>query len=74
MVKKNRNFAERLRDGELLIGTLLSLPSPEIAEVLAGTGFDWLFIDAEHSAFNPQQTQGMYIIDSFIKFIHLLFL
>jgi 2-dehydro-3-deoxyglucarate aldolase/4-hydroxy-2-oxoheptanedioate aldolase len=59
MVKKNRNFAERLRDGELLIGTLLSLPSPEIAEVLAGTGFDWLFIDAEHGAFNPQQTQGM---------------
>jgi 2-keto-3-deoxy-L-rhamnonate aldolase RhmA len=59
MVIGSRNFAERLRDGELLIGTLLSLPSPEIAEMLAGMGFDWLFIDAEHGAFNPQQTQTM---------------
>ena len=59
MVKENKNFAEKLRNGELLIGTLLSLPSPEIAEMLAGTGFDWLFIDAEHGAFNPQQTQSM---------------
>ena len=55
----NKNFAEQLRNGELLIGTLLSLPSPEIAEMMAKTGFDWLFIDAEHGAFNPQQAQSM---------------
>lgn len=59
MVEKNRNFAEKLRDGDLLFGTLLSLPSPEIAEILANMGFDWLFIDAEHGAFNPQQAQSM---------------
>ena len=53
------SFAQRLRAGELLIGTMVSLPSPEIAEILAETGFDWLFIDAEHGAFNPQQTQSM---------------
>lgn len=38
----------RLQRREPLIGTLLTLPSPEIAEICAGAGFDWLFIDMEH--------------------------
>jgi len=59
MTRKIMSFAERLRKGELLIGTLISLPSPEITEILANTGYDWLFIDAEHGAFNPQQAQSM---------------
>ncbi len=58
-MKNNKAFTERLRKGDLLIGTLISLPSPEIAEILSHTGYDWLFIDAEHGAFNPQQTQPM---------------
>ena len=53
------SFAERLRKGERLIGTLVSLPSAEITEILSETGFDWLFIDAEHGAFNPQQAQTL---------------
>lgn len=44
----NNDFRKRLRDGEALYGTLLNLPSPTVAEVLAGAGFDWLFIDTEH--------------------------
>jgi 2-dehydro-3-deoxyglucarate aldolase len=59
MHQKLISFAERLRSGELLIGTLISLPSPEVTELLASSGFDWLFIDAEHGAFNPQQVQSM---------------
>lgn len=59
MAKKKKTFADNLRNGQLLIGPLVSLPSPEITEILAQTGFDWLFIDAEHGAFNPQQTQAM---------------
>lgn len=38
----------RLRGGETLLGTMLTLPSPAVAEILAGAGFDWLFIDGEH--------------------------
>lgn len=53
------NFANRLRAGEVMIGTLISLPSPEICELLGQVGYDWLFIDTEHGAFNPQQAQGM---------------
>jgi len=44
----NNEFRARLHGGETLYGTLLNLPSPAIAEVLAQSGFDWLFIDAEH--------------------------
>jgi len=42
------NFRSRLHGGETLLGTMLTLPSPAVAEILAALGFDWLFIDAEH--------------------------
>ena len=58
-MKNNKAFTDRLRNGDLLIGTLISLNSPEIVEILSHTAYDWLFIDAEHGAFNPQQTQSM---------------
>lgn len=44
----NRSFAARLRDGERLLGTIITLPSPEVAELIALCGYDWLFIDLEH--------------------------
>jgi len=58
-MKNINNFTERLRSKEILVGTLVSLPSPEVCELLASVGYDWLFIDAEHGAFNPQQAQTM---------------
>ncbi len=51
----NRGFRARLLAGDRLIGTLVSLPSPEIAELLAEVGFDWLFIDAEHGPFESER-------------------
>lgn len=41
-------FAARLKQRELLLGTMLTLPSPEIAEMISKCGFDWLFLDGEH--------------------------
>jgi len=41
-------FKKRLLAEERLIGTLVTLPSPELAEISAGAGFDWLFLDMEH--------------------------
>ena len=58
-MKNINNFTERLRSKEILVGTLVTLPSPEVCELLANVGYDWLFIDAEHGAFNPQQAQTM---------------
>lgn len=53
------NFRTRLRAGERLIGTLVTLPSPEITELYSMLGFDWLFIDAEHGAFDASTIQRM---------------
>lgn len=33
-----------------MIGVIISLPSPDIAEALSRCGFDWLFIDMEHGS------------------------
>jgi 2-dehydro-3-deoxyglucarate aldolase len=55
----NHRFREKLRAGDLLVGTLVTLPAPEIAEILAELGFDWLFIDTEHGAFDALQAQSL---------------
>jgi 4-hydroxy-2-oxoheptanedioate aldolase len=45
---KNR-FKQRLQAGETQIGLWCTLSSPYAAEAVAGSGFDWLLIDTEHS-------------------------
>lgn len=49
---KNR-FKQGLREGRWQVGLFLGLCSPISAEILAGTGFDWLLIDAEHAPNAP---------------------
>ena len=44
----NHNFRSQLRSGEILIGTMVTLPTAATAEILVDAGFDWLFIDGEH--------------------------
>ncbi len=44
------DFKARLLNRERLIGPFLTLPSPEVAEICADAGFDWLVIDMEHGA------------------------
>ena len=51
---------KRLKQGELVLGTILSLNSPDVAEILAGIGFDWLFIDAEHSTLDPHHLGAIF--------------
>jgi 4-hydroxy-2-oxoheptanedioate aldolase len=45
---KNR-FKQRLKAGESQIGLWCTLSSAYAAEAVAGSGFDWLLIDTEHS-------------------------
>lgn len=52
-------FRTRLKRKEALLGTLLTLPSPELAEVLALTGLDWLFVDMEHSTMDAAVAQAI---------------
>lgn len=43
-------FRSRLRRRERLVGTMLTVPAPALAEMCADAGFDWLFVDMEHGA------------------------
>jgi 2-keto-3-deoxy-L-rhamnonate aldolase RhmA len=49
----------RLHNKETLIGTVLTLPSPEIAELMSRIGYDWVFVDFEHSAMTTETLQRM---------------
>lgn len=42
------DFRVRLKRGDKLLGTMVTLPTAATAEILAGLGFDWLFVDGEH--------------------------
>ncbi len=42
-------FKRGLREGRQQIGLWNSIPGPVVAEMIAGTGFDWITIDTEHS-------------------------
>jgi 2-dehydro-3-deoxyglucarate aldolase len=55
------SFRERLRRGDLLVGPMVCLTSPEVVEILCGAGFDWLFLEAEHAPASPQTLQHMMI-------------
>lgn len=45
----------RLHRRKLLLGTMITLPEPATAEMLASLGFDWLFVDAEHGPLETRE-------------------
>jgi 2-keto-3-deoxy-L-rhamnonate aldolase RhmA len=51
------NFRDRVRRREMLVGPLLTLGSPEIAEIFALLGYDWLWIDLEHTPLHLERAQ-----------------
>ncbi len=53
-----KHFRKRLQQGELLVGVGVTLPSPEVSELLAEAGFDWLFLDAEHAPLEYERAAG----------------
>ena len=57
IVSMSPSLKNVLREEKPLIGTLVTTASPEIAEVLALAGFDWLFIDLEHGCLTIQDAQ-----------------
>lgn len=56
----NLQLRKRLLQGEVVLGTILSLNSPDAAEILSQIGFDWLFIDAEHSTLDPHDLKALF--------------
>lgn len=54
------NLRTKLRAGEPVFGSWINSDSPVIAELMAATGFDFLCVDAEHSAVDLPQTQALF--------------
>jgi 2-dehydro-3-deoxyglucarate aldolase/4-hydroxy-2-oxoheptanedioate aldolase len=50
-------FRALLGTAKPLIGTILTLPAPELAELAAQCGFDWLWLDIEHGLFEVADVQ-----------------
>lgn len=56
---KAASLKRRLANNELTIGSWVTLGHPSIAEIMASAGFDWLVIDAEHSAIDLSDIQTL---------------
>jgi 4-hydroxy-2-oxoheptanedioate aldolase len=49
----------RLRNGDTVLGTILPLPSPEIAEIIGLAGYDCVLLDSEHGPLTHETLQDM---------------
>lgn len=49
----------RLDAGRPAVGLLVSMPSVHLAQVLAASGFDWLFFDMEHGPIGIESVHAM---------------
>ena len=56
---QSNSFRDRLLRGDQLVGVTVTLPSPEVAEILSQVGFDWLWIDTEHSPYDTLEAQRL---------------
>jgi 2-dehydro-3-deoxyglucarate aldolase len=52
---------ERLRRGQVSIGTWLSMAHESIAEILATAGYDWVVIETEHTAIDVSEVLRLII-------------
>jgi len=52
-------FTSRLRRGDPLIGTIVTINSSTVVELLARCGFDWLFLDGEHAPLGAADLQHL---------------
>lgn len=48
---------ERLAAGDVVVGAWLTIPDAAAAEIMAGTGFDYVLIDTEHAPWSLESLQ-----------------
>jgi len=49
----------KIRAGEAVFGTICSLPSPEVVEIIGVAGYDCVLIDLEHGPLDVETVQAM---------------
>jgi 4-hydroxy-2-oxoheptanedioate aldolase len=50
---------EKLKDGEVVVGTFVTFPSPTIVEICGHAGFDFVVLDAEHGPLSPGSCEDL---------------
>jgi 4-hydroxy-2-oxoheptanedioate aldolase len=50
---------EKLRAGEPVYGVSVMIPSPQIVEMVAAAGFDWVLLDCEHGTLTIESVELM---------------
>ncbi len=58
-MNKTNSLKSRLRNGQVTIGSWITLGHSSIAEIMAKAGFDWLTVDMEHSAITLHEAQQL---------------
>ena len=52
-----RPLKSRLAEGQVTVGSWLTLAHPAIAEIMSRAGFDWLTVDLEHSVITIREAE-----------------
>jgi 2-keto-3-deoxy-L-rhamnonate aldolase RhmA len=58
-LKQSKTLKKKLLDKKLVIGSWITLAHPAIAEIMAGSGFDWLAVDLEHSVITIREAEEL---------------
>ncbi len=53
------NLKKKLSNGELTIGSWITLPHPAIPEIMCNAGFDWIVVDLEHSSISIREAEDL---------------
>lgn len=56
---KPKSLKNRIKNGDTVIGSWVTLAHPSIAEIMALAGFDWLAIDMEHSVITIREAEEL---------------
>lgn len=56
---QNKTLRKRIKAGELTLGSWITIGHPNVAEILANAGFDWLVIDIEHNPIDISTVQSL---------------
>ena len=56
---KRNPMKEKLRAGEPVFGVSVMIPSPQIVEMVAAAGFDWVLLDCEHGTLTLESVELM---------------
>ena len=56
---KRNVMKEKLSAGEPVFGVSVMIPSPQIVEMVAAAGFDWVLLDCKHGTLTLESVELM---------------